>query len=302
MVFCICILLLFLILAFTGYFFSSKILYKRIKTPDRIIEIEKRSPTFDMQWFDALSKERVTIASPSGYPLNGLFIPAGTHSGKTIIFSHGVTVSHLSAVKYSRMFYEKGWNLFLYDQRRHGESGGIITSYGYYEKYDLREAVHYIQNRIPNGIIGIHGESMGASTMLEYAGMEDGADFYISDCAYSSLWSQFTHLIKSRYHLPAFPVLHITGLFVRWRGKFRIKEINPLLHVKKINKPILFIHGDVDTYVPTWMSVALSKAANGMSELYLAENAGHAQALMVDPGKYEAMVFRFLEKSGIIEK
>ena len=44
-----------------------------------------------------------------------------------------------------------------------------------------------------DAILGIHGESMGAATMLLYAGtVEDGADFYISDCAFSD----FSMLLK----------------------------------------------------------------------------------------------------------
>lgn len=59
----------------------------------------------------------------------------------------------------------------IYDQRRHGKTGGDTTSYGYYEKFDLQAVVDWLF--IEEGedlLLGIHGESMGAATTLLYAG------------------------------------------------------------------------------------------------------------------------------------
>lgn len=77
------------------------------------------------------------------------------------------------------LFIKKGWNVLIYDHRRHGESGGKTTSYGHYEKFDLQTVVNWLKNEVGESLIlGIHGESMGAVTTLLYGGMvEDGADF-----------------------------------------------------------------------------------------------------------------------------
>ena len=63
---------------------------------------------------------------------------------------------------------------------------GKTTSYGYYEKHDLKSVVDWLKSRFGTNItLGIHGESMGAATLLQYAGLvEDGADFYIADCPF----------------------------------------------------------------------------------------------------------------------
>lgn len=285
---------------FVGFLVSQKLLYIRLKPMDKILDYESQNNNFDKAWFDGLEKEKVLVQSPFGYTLSGYFIPGENPTGKTVIFCHGVTVNHICEVKYAGIFLKKGWNIFLYDHRRHGESGGATTTFGYYEKYDLKAVVEYVAGRLsPDTVIGLHGESMGAAVILQYGALEDRVDFFIADCAYSSLKQQLTHLLKKDYHLPAFPFLHITDLFVRLRGKFSIKEVSPLAAVKNIRKPILFIHGDADTYVPTFMSEEMYNAKQGNRRLYLVSGAAHAQSYKADPVRYEAEIFAFLKLAGI---
>jgi len=294
------ILLLFVVY---GFLSSHRVLNMPLKAMDMLMEREMQNPAFDYKWFESLEKEKITVSSPFGYKLAGFFIPAKQKTEKSVIFCHGITVSLICSVKYAKMFYERGWNLLLYDNRRHGLSGGKMSTYGYYEKHDLKAVVDYIKNRFsPGAVIGIHGESMGAATTLQYAGMEDGASFYIADCPYSSLWEQLSIRMAKDYHLPEFPFAYITSLFIRMISKFWITDVNPLKDVEKINNPVLFIHGEMDVYVPTYMSRQLyEKKKMGFKGLYIAPDAGHSRSLQVNPEEYEKRVFEFLEGAGISE-
>lgn len=288
------------LLLFIGFLVSQKLLYIRLRSMDKILDYESQNHNFDKAWFDGLDKERVLVQSPYGYTLSGCFIPGENPTGKTVIFCHGVTVNRICEMKYARIFLERGWNVFLYDHRRHGESGGTTTTFGYYEKYDLKAVVEYVAGRLsPDAVIGLHGESMGAAVILQYGALEDRVDFFIADCAYSSLKQQLSYLLKRDYHLPAFPFLYIADLIVRIRGKFNIKDVCPLGDVKNIRKPILFIHGDADTYVPTFMSEQMYHETQGVKRLYLARGAAHAQSYKADPAQYEAEIVAFLKLAGI---
>ena len=40
-----------------------------------------------------------------------------------MIFCHGVTVNKMNSVKYARLFLNRGYNVVIYDHRRHGKTG-----------------------------------------------------------------------------------------------------------------------------------------------------------------------------------
>ncbi|WP_041489040.1 alpha/beta hydrolase, partial [Bacillus pseudomycoides] len=153
-----------------GIFFTNKVMYLKKKTEEEILERETKKH-FRLEDFNAIPKEEVRIPSQFKYDLHGYYISAG-NSNKFMIFCHGVTVNKINSVKYANLFLNRGYNVFIYDHRRHGKTGGKTTSYGYYEKYDLKTVVDWLKDRFgTNIILGVHGESMGAATLLQYAGM-----------------------------------------------------------------------------------------------------------------------------------
>ena len=57
---------------------------------------------------------------------------------------------------------------------------------------------------------------------------------------------------------------------------WNFREASALAQVAKCELPMLFIHGDADDYVPTWMVYPLYEAKPGEKELWLVPGAGHA--------------------------
>lgn len=300
MILCVFLVLLFLTMLAIGLYAVRRVLYITVRPMEKILQYESENHRIDPKWFEELNKEKVIITSPFGYRLSGFFIPGPDPSGKTVILCHGVTANHFCTLKFARMYLQRGWNVFVYDHRRHGDSEGPTTTFGFYEKHDLKAVVAYVRNRLdPGAVLGLHGESMGAATILQYGALEDRADFFISDCAYSSLWEQFSIVLKKDYHLSAFPVMYITDWLIRLKERFRIKDVCPLNDVKKIQKPILFIHGDADPLVPAKMSERMYSVKEGFKELYLAPGAAHAKSFTIDPQRYEEVCFSFLKRAGI---
>lgn len=282
-------------LASTGVYFSNKIIHIRQKKEEEIFTRETTEKRFDQESFERLPKEEVWITSPFGYSLHALLVKPHT-SNQYVILSHGVTESKTNMIKYMNIFLKKGFNALLYDQRRHGLSGGDNTSYGFYERHDLKAVVNWLKEKIgPNLYLGIFGESMGGATTLMYAGtIEDGADFYVIDCPFSDFSEQLKFRLKEDFKLPSF-LLPYTDLFVKARAGFSIKDVAPIEAVKHIQKPILFIHGQEDDYIPASMTKALYDAKPGEKELYMPERGGHAEAYVTNPEEYEKTVFHFLD-------
>ena len=233
---------------------------------------KKHAGRFQPFNFDSLPKREIEIASPFGYRLKAVL--AEPHrTNRYIIICHGVTENKTNSIKYMNLFLNRGFNVLIYDHRRHGESGGKTTSYGHYEKFDLKAIVDWLRNEIgPLLQLGIHGESMGAATMLLYAGMiEDGADFYIADCPYSNFKEQLAYRLKTEMKLPPKIFLPLGDLFIRIRDRYSIKEVSPLSVIQNIKKPVLFIHSKKDDYILPSMTIDLFEKKSGPKKLYLAD-------------------------------
>lgn len=278
-----------------GVYFTNRIMYIKKKDDQSILKREKDAGRFNPDEFQYLQKREVTIPSPFGYELKMILVEPHS-SNHYIIISHGVTENKINSVKYMNLFLERGFNAVIYDHRRHGESGGKTTSYGYYEKFDLKAVVHWLKEKKgPDLLLGIHGESMGAATMLLYAGMvEDGADFYISDCSFSDFKEQLSYLLKTEMKLTPKPLLPLADVFLRMRERYSIRDISPISVIHQIKKPILFIHSKQDTYILPSMTEALFERKTGPKKLFLAENGAHAQSLNKNKEAYEAAIDEFL--------
>ncbi len=283
--------------ALIGYYFSSLIIHIRTIPYDLTVEKESAEGRLDLDAFARMPKEEVWIHSPFGYDLHAYWIPAPQPSDKVMIFVHGVTYSLIGSLKYVPIFQKLGYHALVYDHRRHGRSGGTTTTFGYMEKHDLKACVDWVQANVGSAAwIGIHGESMGASTALQHAAIDSRAAFYIADCPYSDLSDQLAHRLKEDYRLPKLPLLYMANLWTRLRGKFWFRDVSPIRDLSAVQTPVLFVHGEKDGYVPTWMSHAMYEAKPGMKQLYLVPEAEHAQAVMMDRDAYETAISQFIEE------
>ncbi|MFD3447864.1 alpha/beta hydrolase [Microbacteriaceae bacterium 4G12] len=277
------------------FFFTNQIMYMRKKTEDEILKREAGTH-FDLTEFEALPKEEVWIASQFGYNIHGYYIPAA-NSKKFMVFCHGVTVNKLNSIKYSNLFLKRNFNVFIYDHRRHGQSGGKTTSFGYYEKHDLQTIVHWLKERFGSDIVlGIHGESMGAATLLQYAGhLEDGADFYIADCPFSDFYEQLTYRLKEEFKLPAWPLLPLANAVLKLRDGYTVQDVSPIQCIKHIKNPVLFIHSKDDDYILSKMTEEMYEQKEGPKELFIAEKGRHALSYAENKEMYEKVIDHFLE-------
>lgn len=278
-----------------GIYFTNRLMYMKKKDELFILKREKEAGRFDPEQFKLLPKREVTIQSPFGYPIKALLVEPH-QSNRYIIISHGVTETKINSIKYMNLFLKRGFNAIIYDHRRHGESGGKTTSFGHYEKFDLKAVIDWLKKeKGPSLLLGVHGESMGAATMLLYAGMlEDGADFYIADCPFSDLKEQVSYQLKKDFKVIPSLLIPIADLILRFRDKYSIRHVSPISVIKNIHHPILFIHSEHDDFILPTMTQELYEQKQGPKMLYLAAEGRHAQSYNENPEEYERMIDKFL--------
>lgn len=270
---------------------------RKVCDQKEIYENQIQRGLFDRDKYEKLKKENVEIISKDGLKLRGVYIEGDKGIGRTMIFVHGITVGIPFSIKYIDMFISRGWSVLMYDQRRHGMSEGKYSTYGFYEKDDLDLWVNWVAARNgKNTIIGLHGESMGAATVLQYLPINKHASFAIADCAYSDLDELLAYHMKHDYHLPSFPFVNLSSLMARKRAKFSFKDVSPIKAVENVEIPVLFVHGSIDTFVPCYMSEEMYNAKKGKKAIYIADGAKHACSIEVNKEKYEDEVMKFIDE------
>lgn len=288
---------------FFGFFVTNRLMYMKKKENDFILNREITSKRLDEAWFNAVNKTEQWIESKNGYSLKAIFVePLETNN--YVVICHGVTENKINSLRFVRMFERLGFNSVVYDHRRHGDSGGKTTSFGFYEKVDLQSIVEAVRERAgKDAVLGIHGESMGAATTLLYAGsIIDDADFYISDCAFSDFEQQVYHIMTQTTPLRTSLAIRFANLFLKLRDGYTLNLVSPIDVIDKIEKPVLFIHSLQDDFILPKMTEDLYEKKQGPKTLKLFDIGEHAKSFNENSKEYEQVVADFLQENGLLNK
>lgn len=251
-------------------------------------------------WIKKQQYEEVNIKSWDGLILKGHYLPAAFRSSITVILVHGYTGKGDAMGCFAQYFHEKqGFNVLMPDCRGHGESEGEYIGFGWQDRKDVIEWINYIVDKLgATSQIILHGVSMGGGTVLMTSGekLPSNVKFIISDCAYTSARDILTYQLRRVLKLPQFPLIHITSLICKLRAGYYLGEASALTQVCKSKKPILFIHGGADKFVPVEMVNPLYEAAKCEKELFIVEGAGHGDAYWKDMEGYMSQVNKFIDK------
>jgi len=282
------------------YAFNRFTLMKRSSHEENFKRIEEDG-LYSKAEFDELDKEAIELESNDGHKLRGYYVNCHPESKRVIILVHGYTAAYSWMLQFVRLYQRLGFNILFFDHRGHGSSEGKHATYGYHEKYDLSAWVDWVvQRKGEDCMIGLHGQSMGGGTVLEYAGLkrhERQLKFIIADCPYSDLTKLMVHQLTKLNSLPKFPFLMWIEQMTHVKAGFRIRDISPIRSIRDSSVPIFFIHGTADNFVPTSMSEEMFRQERkGKNRLLLIEGAGHAVAYGKDKERYEQEVAAFIQE------
>lgn len=248
----------------------------------------------------SLPNERFTIKSDDGLTLIGDYFPAEEPSDKLVICFHGYTSGRMSSCSFAAYMHKQGYDCLLVDNRAHGESEGEYIGFGILDRADCMSWIKFVNEKFGNEKdILLYGVSMGGSTVVMAAGnkaLPKNVKAVISDCAFTSPYDVFCHVLKRDYKLPTFPTMNINDVMCQKKAGYSFKGYSTLTAVKETDRPILFIHGEKDTFVPVWMSEKNYEACVSPKELLIVENAAHGASYYENPKVYQEAVKNFLGK------
>lgn len=257
-------------------------------------------------WFSE-AKQPVLITSFDGLNLHGwLFDPDCVNPLPHLyaICCHGYTGEPAEMAKWAHRFAKLGFTVLVPAQRAHELSEGRYVGMGWLERNDLLAWIHLIVESDPDARILLHGNSMGAATVMMAAGdprLPRNVVSAIEDSGYASVRMQFIDSARSMFHLPkllAAMCVDAAGLVCKYRAGFDFSDASCVEQLKHTTIPMLFIHGAADTFVsPRFLDMNYGACSSLDREKLLVPDADHVMSSAVAPDVYWSKVEGFVKRT-----
>lgn len=237
--------------------------------------------------------EELWQKSDYGYELFARgYIGKPTH--KYIVLVHGHNAASSGMVRFMQLFYERGYNCVLPDNRYSARSGGDCISFGYYEQYDIIKWIDYIYSVDSEAQIGIMGESMGGAIAIMVAGIRKDLKFCIDYCGYADMQLEIKDTARSYVPL-AFFSMPLARVLVKHYFDFDMRDVSPMESAKTIECPTLIMHSRGDKLVRYYHHELIQKNVRDVRHVAFPD-APHGQSLTRYPVLFNKSIIDFLDE------
>lgn len=269
----------------------------RIYPQFRKIPDAKVAGTLGGAWRD------VQINARDGIPLRGWIVRPMQPNGNGAIVLHGVADARAGIASRAHMLSDAGFTVLLPDSRGHGVSGGDIISFGIRESDDLhRWADWFRAEERPVHIFGV-GASMGASILLQSLENDTRFRAAVAECPFADFNDVAYDRVAGKLSLNhwfsrglLFPAVEAGLAYARLRYGVNLSDASPARAIRNSTVPVLLIHGDADTNIPSSHSEALHAANPIISQMWIVHGAGHNNIAKVAGEEFRRRVLNWFQR------
>jgi len=230
----------------------------------------------------------VAFNASDGVRLTGWWLPAEGPSKGTVVHFHGNAQNMSTHVQFAEWLPQSGYNLFVFDYRGYGKSGGRPGRPGL-----VRDGVAALRTAAeragedPN--LFVWGQSLGGTVAL-HALLH--TDVPVRGAVIDSTF--YSHPAITADKLKHFP------WYLQWLRLFRPILVTAGFDAADAvpqlpNLPLAFLHMEEDPIVPSTHSRRLYERAPGSPRLWIIPGRGHADAVLRHPNQVRPLLLHFFE-------
>jgi hypothetical protein len=248
------------------------------RSPDRFVPFPENERPLTPGALGIDYREVWLHAGPDRALVHGWWLPNGRNA-QAVLLLPGTGRSKAGLVHVAAAIHAAGAAVLVIDYRGLGRSDrGWPTESTMYE--DAEAAWRELRWHQPEGGRRlVYGHSLGAAAALELAARYPDVEGVAVEAAPTSL----RELLRDSWIAALYPLDWLLGA-----------RFDAAAKVRRLNVPLLVIHGKRDPIVPHAMGVELYARAGGRKALLLVEGASHADTAIVDAGAYQAALERLL--------
>jgi len=245
-----------------------------------------------------LKYEEVSLVAADGLRLAAWYVPS--QNGAVIIIQHGFKSNRGDVLKEAEVFARHGYGALLMDLRGHGDSEGDLITFGLLEMQDMEAGYQYLLTRpeVDPERIGIIGNSMGGSVVINYAAQNPQIKAVVGHSAFSSLQDTVETGVRTFADLPPFPFAPLIQFFAEREAGIKAADVAAVEVIGSISpRPVFILHAGGDTVVGPDAGQKLYDAAGEPKEFWFHPDYGHVPFLEEEPEEFERRVIAFFDQS-----
>ena len=285
--------------------------YALTPTPHGVDDIQRTRQKADSlqpgstAWFDALMEQGIMKDTViNGYNDNKVYAayaPAKNpeEANGTAIIIHGYGDNHFVFIYLAKMYRDVfNYNIMMPDLQYHGYSEGQGIQMGWLDRFDILKWINVAHDIFQDDFMVLHGVSMGAATVMFTAGEElpDYVKCFVEDCGYNSVRGQFSKNLTDMSKFIPHDLLNSASIVTHKEFGWYFKDADANKTLARCTKPMLFIHGDADDFVPfSNLQKNFDAKRKGYKVKWVAPGAVHANSYAKYPEEYTHQVDEFLQ-------
>ena len=237
--------------------------------------------------------QEVGFAGAHGDRIAGFAALQPLPQAPSLLFVHGYKSSLAAYWGLAEGLWHAGFNLFLYQSRATGQSGGRFGTMGWWETLDFEAAYAEFGNALrADTPIRVHASSLGAAPVMFAAVRGLPVHSLSLDSPMADLYDAVNRFV-GRMPRPVRPAAMASVRSAEMLLGMSRRVVRPIELAGAMDVPAFFVVGEKDRLVPPGQGLAFFERWAGPKDVWRVPAAGHCKAHLVALDEYVERLARW---------